>query len=397
MDNLSLLTSHNVHQAITKPDAPFSSLARNSPSKLADKPLPELKHNSNIDPVPDYLQSVFQPAYPAIQESPDIVRNSTTRKPSSDYAPHHPVYAVPHVTDLLGGSFFKLLRRKKKKGFVGEVESSPPQTPPKDSLSPMLVTRSDIRPSGTDKILQHQRSRSISEFAVIGHIRDSEGMVVVQSEHRYSPHLRDIAQLHPLPVRGKWAQKVSTDPVERARQRRELELQKEREEQELVKEEAERQRRLKLEKEMILRQEKEEEARRLAEMEQEIARIKLERRRRERSEKEEEEQQRRELEARKNRDRQRRLDQHQRAEEWRKQRAQELEAVAHEAAEIQRREEAKRSDKIQLAEAVVKQTMGEREVTGWITMQSRDAVSWRRRYFKFVGTAMLLYRSAEVK
>jgi len=273
----------------------------------------------------------------------------------------------------------------------------PPQIPPKDNLSihPMLLTRSDIRPSRTDKILQRQRSRSMSDFAVIAHGRDFEDTIAVQPEHSY--HLQDSAQLHPPPLRGKWAQKgaIPTDPVERARQRREFQLQKEREEQKLVKEEAERQRRLKLEKEMILQQEKEEEAQRLAEMEQEISRIRLERRRREQFEKEEEEQQRRELEDRKNRDRKRRLDEHQRAEEWRRQQAQKSEAAAHEAAEIQRREEAKRRDKIQLAEAVVKQTKGERELMGWITMQSRDGVSWRRRYFKFVGTAILLYRSAE--
>ena len=409
MDSLSLITTHNVHQAITDPEAASFPLTRHSLSQLADKPLPEPlpehEHNFNFNPIPDYLHSAFQPA---IQESPnDPVGNNITRRSSLDYASHFPVvYATPHTTDRLkGGSFFKLLSRKKKKkdNFPGEMESSlPPQTPPKDggnvTIHPMLVTRSDIRSPRMDKILHHQRSRSMLDFpSTIFHAPDFED-IIVAPENRPSHHLQDSAQLHPLPLRGKWVRKDAiSDPEERARQRRNLQLQNERQKQALVKEEAERQRRLKLEKEMILQQEKEEEAQRLAEVEQEISRIRLERRRLEQAEKEEEEQQRRKIEDRKQRDRKRRMEEHQRAEEWRRQKAEKMEAAAREAAEIQRREEAKRRYKIQLAEAEVKQTKGEKDLTGWITMQSRDEVVWKRRYFKCVATTMLLYRSAEVK
>lgn len=395
MDSISSITSHNVHQAITGSEATFSSFAGHihSPSQSTDKPLPKPEYNSNINPVPDYLQS---PAYPEIQErSSDPAGKSSTGQYSSDYVPHLPVvYTAPRVTDRL--KFFKLLRHKKKKNDFPRG-SLPPQTPPKDNerfrTHSLGVTRSDIRPPRTDKILQHRRSHTVSNCTVISHARDSEDKVVMQFGNR---PLQDSAQLNPLSLPAKWAQKGTfpTDPAERARRRRELELQREREEQELVKEEAERQRRLKLEKERVLQQEKEEEARRLAEVEREISRIRLERRRREQSEKEEEERRLREIEDRKLRDRKRRLEEHQRAEEWRRQQAQKLEAAAHEAAEIQRREEAKRRER---AEAVVKQTKGEEKLTGWITMQSRDAVSWRRRYFKFAGTSILLYRSAEVK
>jgi len=220
--------------------------------------------------------------------------------------------------------------------------------------------------------------------------------IIVAPKNRTSYHLQDSAQFQPLLLQGKWARRGAiSDPEDRARQRRVLQLQKEREEQALVKEEAERQRRLKLEKEMILQKEKEEEAQRLAEIEQEVSRIRLHRRRLEQAEKEEEEQQRRKIEDRKQRDRKRRIEEHHRAEEWRKQKAEKMEAAACEAAEIQRREEAKRRYKIQLAEAEVMQTKGEKVLTGWITLQSRDEVSWKRRYFKFVATTMLLYRCAE--
>ena len=90
MDNLSLITTDNVHQAITDQDAASFLLARHSPSQLADKSLserlPEREHNSNVNPVPDHLHSAIQPA---IQESPnDSAGNNITRKSSSDCASH---------------------------------------------------------------------------------------------------------------------------------------------------------------------------------------------------------------------------------------------------------------------------------------------------------------------
>jgi hypothetical protein len=407
VDSLSLITSHNVHQAITDPEAASFPLTRHSPSQLADKPLPEPERNSYINPIPDYSHSAFQPA---IQESPnDPAGNNITRNSSLDYASHLPVlYATPSTTDRRkGGSFFKLLSRRKKKkkrdDLPGEMESSlPPQTPPKDggnvTIHPMLVTRSDMRAPRMDKILHHRRSRSMLDLPSAVFCPPEFEDIIVAPENRPSHHLQGSAQFHPPPLQGKWAHtRTISDPEERARRRRDLQLQKEREEQALVKEEAERQRRLKLEKEMILQQEKDEEALRLALIEQEISRLRLERRRLEQLEKEEEEQHRRELEDRKQRDRKRRIGEHQRAEEWRRQKAEKMEAAAREAAEIQRQEEENRRYKIHLAEAEVKQTKGEKDLTGWITMQNRHEVLWKRRYFKFVATTMLLYRSAEVK
>ena len=389
------------------PEVASLQLTRHSFS-LADKPLPESfperKHNSSINPVPGYVHSAFQPV---LKESPNNpAGENITRKSSLDYASRSPVvYATPHTTDRLKGkSFFKLLSRRKKKkkeDFPWDM-GSPPQTPPKDSgnvsIHQMLVTRSEIRSTRMDKILHHQRSRSMLDISsVIFRAPDLEEDIIVVPETHLSHHQQDSPQFHPLPLQGKWARKGSIpDPEERARQRRVLRLQKEREEQALVKGEAERQRRLKLEKEMILQQEKEEEAQRLAEIEQEVSRIRLHRRRLEQAEKEEEEQQRRKIEERKQRDRKRRVEEHQRAEEWRKQKAEKMEAAAREAAEIQGREEAMRRYKIQLAEAEVKQRKGEKDLTGWITLQSRDEVLWKRRYFKFVATKMLLYRCAEV-
>ena len=401
----------SLHYASHLPEAASLPINKHPPSQLADKPLPESlperKHYSNINPVPGYLHSAFQPA---IRKSPNNpAGNNITRKSSLDYASRLPVvYGTPHTTDRLKGkSFFKLLSRRKKKrdDFPGEMGSSlPPQTPPKDSknvsIHQMLVTRSDFRPPKMDKTLCHQRSHSMLDISsVIFRAPDFED-IIAAPENRPSrhDHLQDSAQFDPLLLQGKWARKNPiSDPQERARQRRDLQLQKEKEEQALVKEEAERQRQLKLEKEMILQQEKEEEAQRLAEIEQEVSRIRLHRRRLEQEEKEEEERQRRKIEDRKQRDRKRRVEEHQRAEEWRKQKAEKMEAAAREAAEIQRREEAKRRYKIQLAEAEVKQTKGEKDLVGWITLQSRDEVIWKRRYFKFVATTMFLYRCAEVK
>lgn len=397
MDSLSLITTHHVHQAITDLGAASSLMITRHPSQSADSPLSTCKHNSNLDSVSDYLQSAVQPAYAAIRESPHDPAGNNTRQSSLDYASHFPVVnAIPHVMDHRGGSFLKLLSCKKKKdNSPSEIESLPPQTPSNDSKNVTIhITRSDIRPPRTHKILQRQRSHSMSDISSVNfHAPDFQAIIVAPEDR----HSQDGAHLPPLPPLGKWARKVAIpDPEERARQRRDLQLQMEIEEQALAKEEVERQRRLKLEKEMVLRQEKEEEVRRLAEVEQELSRIRLERRRREQLEKEEEERRRRELEDRKQHHRKRRMEEHQRAEEWRRQQAHKVEAAAREAAEIRQREEGKRRERIQLAEAVVKQTKGEKDMTGWITMQSRDTVLWRRRYFKFVGSTMLLYGSAKV-
>ena len=372
-------------------------LTRHS-SRLVDKPLPEPlpkpKNNFNINPLPDYLHSAFKPSQESLNNPSG---NNITRVSSLDATPHTKTGRLKK-----GKSLFKILRRRKMKGddFTGEMESSlPPQTPPKDSGNVSIrVTRLDSRSPRMDKTLHHQRSRSMLDLSpVTSRAPDFEDIIVAPKNHTLY-HLQDSAQFQPLLLQGKWSRRGAiSDPEGRARQRRDLQLQKEREEQALVKEEAERQRRLKLEKEMFLEKEKEEEAQRLVEIEQEVSRIRLHRRRLEQAEKEEDEQQRRKIEDRKQRDRKRRIEEHHRAEEWRKQKAEKMEAAAREAAEIQRREEAKRRDKIQLAEAEVRQTKGEKELTGWITLQSRDEVSWKRRYFKFVATTMLLYRCAEVK
>ncbi|KDR67941.1 hypothetical protein GALMADRAFT_257443 [Galerina marginata CBS 339.88] len=486
VDSLSLLTAHNIHQAIVNPEAAFPSVNTDIQSHIADptkKPLTEQRET--VSPVgPRVLQPTRQKSQPAINPKPplsstnhdsdatpksssehyEIVSSVTpralqpvraksqqpirdpsttsditnrdnqsqladaTNKPLPDnrdtvpstraFQPVRtkstPPEAIPRVEAMprrsftatyapqalpdippvpplpaKGGSRFTNFLRRKKNITEGLESDLPPPTPPKDrNIFPVQLSNSTPLPSIPYPAVRRQRSRSMSDFAVISHVKGSQDLVVEQEQD-------EQANVFTLPLRGKWAHEATlpNDPAERARRRRELQLQREKEEREALEEEAERQRRIKLEKEELIKQEVEEEARRKAEVEQEIRRITAERKRRERLEQEDDEQRRRSLEDRRKVDRERRLEEHRRLEEWRKEQAKKEEAAARQAEAAKRREEAERKKKIQQAEAKAKGTAAESELTGWITVQSKDGLSWKRRFYKFAGKTVFLYRS----
>ncbi|KAF8159749.1 hypothetical protein B0H34DRAFT_704656 [Crassisporium funariophilum] len=413
VDNLSFITAENVHQAIKNPDTafPVNSPVRPTHSQLADTTNksvhPQQQDILTFDPVPSSpptppLQPVRQPY--KVSPKPIIANLNMVRRSFSEiYAPHAKVPGpVPPVPPLpKGGSLFThFLRRKKRTddSTGGMEEHMPPPTPPKDkghfNAQAMGFSHSNPIPSRPEQTVRRQRSHSMSDFAVISHAHGSDELVILEPE-RDSRMQDDHSPMYSLPLRGKWAHESTllSDPAERARRRHEVQMQREKEEQEVLKEEAERQRQLKLQREKFLRQEQEAEVLRKAEVEQEIRRITLERRRREQLEKEEEERKRQELEERKRRDKERRLEEHRRLEEWRKEQAQKAEAAARQLEENKRKEEVERKKKIQLAETKAKHTKKESEFTGWITLQSADALSWRRRFYKFVGNSVYLYRS----
>lgn len=318
-----------------------------------------------------------------------------------------PPATIPPVPQThKGGSLFTSLLRRKKKGSDGSYDGIetdlPPPTPPKDIsrfVSPPVALSHSLPAGRTVKNtpMRHRRSRSLSEFAVISHVRDSSEEVVVELEDYQTSAQPERYQTFTLRPSGKWSHDVSSDPAERARRRRERVLQREREEQEALEAEAERQRQLKQQKEEFERTEKEEEAQRKADIEREVRRITAERRRRELLEKEEDERKHQELEERKRADRERRLEEHRRADEWRMAQARKGEMAARQAAEVKRQEEAERKRRIHQAAVKVKHTKEELELTGWITVQSADSLSWKRRYYKFADNTVYLYRSPEVR
>lgn len=414
MDNISLLTTENIHQAIVNPDHAFPSASPPIvPAQLPSQNPPPSPPHEDIDiytfdsvkrslpaqPLPPLppLQPVRAPT--VNQDSPPkaIVTNMARRSFTATYAPEvQPPSAIPPVPHLpKGGSLFtNLLRRKKKAddSYDDMNASLPPPTPPKDTTKFAVhpVTLSHSLPAGHPSNVQplrHHRSRSMSEFAVISHVRGSDEVVI--EPERY--------QTFTLRPSGKWSHDLPSDPEERARRRRELHLQREREEREALEEEAERQRQLKWQKEEFERMEREDEARRKADVEREIRRITAERRLREMLEKEEDERKRQELEERKRIDRERRLEEHRRLEEWRAAQARKEEALTRQAEDAKRQEDVERKRRIQQAAAKVKRTKEEAGLTGWITVQSADSLSWKRRFYKFVGSTIHLHRSPKVR
>ncbi|KAF8972610.1 hypothetical protein BDZ97DRAFT_1913112 [Flammula alnicola] len=402
VDSLSLLTVDKIHQVITNPDTALPNRSDSPSQHLADATNRSSEEERNIStfnptqPLPP-LQPVRASNIKNATPPKAIVHDMARRSFTATYAPGIQPPNIPPVPPLpKGGSLFtSLLRRRKKTDDpLDDMEGAlPPPTPPKDkglfNVQPIALSHSSpAGPSTKYGNLHHQRSRSWSDFAVISHVRGSDEVII-------EPDRDEPLHSYTIQPRGKWSLEIPRDPVERARQRRELQLQREREDQAALIEEAERQRQLKMQKEEFERQEREEEVRRKAEVEQEIRRITAERRRREQLEREEDERKREELEERKRLDKERRLEEHRRLEEWRKEQAKKGEAAARQVAEAKRREEAERQKKIQQAEAKVKRTKEESELTGWITIQSKDCLSWKRRFYKFVGSTVFIYRSSK--
>jgi len=366
------------------------------PSLLADatnKPLPEHRDlGTSAEPLHP-IQPIRMPSNVATKplSAQGMIRRSFTATYAPEIKPPH-IPAVPPLPK--GGSLFANLLRRKKKTDDGieELERGlPPPTPPKDKNlfpQPVSLSHSSPLPSAVNHPIRRQRSRSMSDFTVVSHVRGSDEVVI-------EPEQDERSNSYTLPLRGKWSQEgaLPRDPAARARRRRELQLQREREERDALEEETERQKIMKREKDAFLREEMEEEAHRKAEVEQEIRRITAERRRREQLEREEDERRRQALEERKKQDRERRLEEHRRLEEWRKEQTKRGEVAARQAEDSKRREEAERKKKIQQAEAKVKESKGESELTGWITVLSKDSLSWKRRFYKFVGNTIFLYRS----
>lgn len=448
MDSLSLLTAESIHQAIVNPEAAVAPPKHLTSSSQASDPTSyppqEQRDTYNLDSVQhalpplqpvrlhqgqrdtDNTQQALPPLRPVRAQTQEQHDNHTPKqalpplqpvrpqnsKPippkaivtdmgrhsfTATYAPGmQPPTTVPPVPPLpKGGSMFtNLLRRKKRTDdSYDAMDDLPPPTPPKDKGVHQVAQSYSLPtgPSGRNQPLRHHRSHSLSDFAIISHVRGSDD-VIVEPERRYEPH-----QAFTLRPSGKWSHELPSDPAERARRRREAQLQREREEQDALEEEAERQRQLRLQKEEFAQQEREEEARRKVETEREIRRITAERRRREMLEKEEEERKRQEAEERRRIDRERRLEEHRRLEEWRQEQARRGEMAVRQAEETKRREEAERKRKIQQAAAKLKRAKEDSDLTGWITVQTADSLSWKRRFYKFVGSKVYLYRSPQVR
>lgn len=202
-------------------------------------------------------------------------------------------------------------------------------------------------------------------------------------------------------MRGKWARDAHAslaDPKEREARRREAQRQREMEDRLALEEEAKRQEERRRQKVEEKKREEEEEIERKMKLEEELRLIAAERERKRIWEEEEERRKKKEMEERKRADRERRSEEHRRLEQWRREREQRLAEEARRAEEQREREEQERQRKIQLAEKLVVQHQAKPAVnSGWVTIQFNDSLFWKRRYYRFNGGEILLYRSPKEK
>ena len=395
-----MLTADNIHQALKNTGVSLISATQNIPAQLgiSNEQFQEPRDTLGLEPShPVELVQASGKAFPK-----QITSHMARRSFTATYAPNvqPPTYVTSVPPPSRGANLFhSFLRRKKKAGSTDDHnENLAPPIPPKDKgqhgLQSVSLSHSMPSPAvASGAGVRRQRSRSMSDFAVISHVHDE---IILEPEEPF--HQQEQSESYISTLRSKWSQDAALpgDPAERARRRRELQLRMEQEEEQALEEETERQRRIKQEKDEFLRREQEEEYRRKMEVDEEIRRVTLERRRREQQEKEEDERKTIELEERKRLDRERRLEEHRRLEEWRKEQKKMAEAAAREAERTRLQEEAERKRKIKEAEAKVKQAKGEANQTGWITILGSDSISWKRRYYKFVGSSIHLYRSPKV-
>ena len=316
------------------------------------------------------------------------------------------------------GSFSLFLRRKKDGDVVVE-DDIPPPIPPKDSQTTTSQFSTGYSPpeiysppeplSDPDESAypayhspksshdfdpgqHHAPERRIPQTSVsdVIHItRDESDMVVI--EH----------QQPSLTLKAKWAAEsfAITDPAERAKRRIEAKLQKEEEERKTVEEEAERQRQLKLKKEALFKQEQEEQLQRRAILDKQLKEAAAERVRREREMEEEEEIKAWEAIQKKKADKERRAEESRRLEEWRIAEERRKGEIIKEKEHERLRREQERMARVKAMGAQIRKNSTTEMASGWVTTQNSDALvlTWRRRFFSFVGTTMYFYRSPKVR
>jgi hypothetical protein len=196
----------------------------------------------------------------------------------------------------------------------------------------------------------------------------------------------------------KWRQEQSVhlSPAEKARKRIEAQRKRQEEEAAAMREEADRQVQLKLQRKELQLQEQEEDERRRAQAMEEAKRIAAQRARKAKKQVEEEERKTRELREKKQVEHERRLEESRKLEKWRREQAKiaEEDARRKKAAEMAAEED--RKSKIKQVEAKIKKSGAEGLKTGWVTVQTNETLTWKRRYFVLQGDTMVFHRSPKV-
>ncbi|GLB43431.1 hypothetical protein LshimejAT787_1303320 [Lyophyllum shimeji] len=412
VEDLAQLTPEAVHHALVQeeePDTP-SSVSTFQMGRTAPNPNPNLRARPSTAPStadsPPMNKNKTLPANPAPSPAPGAFTIQPVRRAASEVpAPPPPPAPGPQPIAKSSSMFSSFIRRKKKDSVDESSDDAgpPPPAPPKDKGKfSVMQPPQDVMSTqalAPVRMVPYERSRttSLSEFAVISHASSSSVQEFgyrngAQNQQAQGGHMTHSASLS-LPLSGKWRAE-QLDAAERLRKRQEELRRRQLEEEEARREEQRHKEEVKRRKEQELRELEEAEERRRMSLERELQRIAVERKKKDQLEKEEEERKRAEIEERKRIDRERRMEEHKRLEKWRAEQARMADEAARRAEETRRREEMERNKKIQLAEAKVKRNHSvDSLISGWVTMQTNDSLLWKRRFFKFIGTAVYFYRS----
>lgn len=278
--------------------------------------------------------------------------------------------------------------------------------------SPLTETPTAHSPPGLSDnviIISHQ-VRSSARHHALPAIPDELGVVQPSSPRTppksstFSAHTRSATSRIPVAASRlastqtqRRAATLST-PEEAEFRRREAQRRKEQEEQQAAVEEAGRQARLKQQKQQQLLEAAREEAERKAALEQELRRAAEERRKREAIEQEAEALSNMVAAERKRQEKERRRQETAKMQKMRADLEQQRRAQERDRQEW--RERVARERKLLAKQLESRKTKNSRGLTvlltGWITVQSEDCLSYKRRYFHLREDALLLYKDTEV-
>lgn len=350
--------------------------------------LPLSRQRRSVEIDPDFSEKMFRRHIPESMPPPPILPTSVDSQPPPPPPPPKDA-DVDRIYSLYSpsGTEWGDVRYSVLSSSLPGISHSPPGLSDATNKSHIVALSSQVRP------LPHSSKLSPS--------MDEMGILPPTTPPKPS-YTRTTTSRIPIPSGRvlsyqRRAATIST-PEEAESRRRELARRKEQEEQEAIREEALRQARLKYEKEQLLIQAAREEQERKATLEQELRRAAEERRKREAIE--------READAlagmvaieKKRQEREKRRRETQKAQRMR----QELEEqrLAEEQKRQAWRERVVRQRKVLAAELETQKTRNSRGLTilltGWLTVQSEDFLSYKRRFFQLREDSLLLFKDAEV-
>jgi hypothetical protein len=241
---------------------------------------------------------------------------------------------------------------------------------------------------------------SLSDFVHVSNFPPAEEFehdTVVLEPYLEPSSVQDEIRV-PRHSQRKWRQEPSVhlSPAEKAQKRIDAQRKRQGEEAAAMREEADRQAQLKLIRKELQLQEQEEDERRRAQAMEEAKRVAAQRARKAKKQQEEDERMTRELQERKQLEHERRMEETRKLEKWRREQAKmnAEEARRKKVAEMAAEED--RKSKIQQVEAKFKKGGAESLKAGWVTVQTNETLTWKRRYFVLNGDTMVFHRSPKV-